>query len=202
MSEAGQPQSAPSFRAERLLVLVTGSLNATFVPYWFNWLRLFYPCLDIRAVVTRSAERFVTRQSLASILNKDVPLDVWPDVPKPGSPHVDYASWPDTVLVYPATYHFLSRFANGFGDTPMLLALQCTSALIGIAPAVPPNAIRSYAYQQHQAAIKARPNVAFVDPVLGISAHTREESVAAAAPLPTLIERLEKLRAIREKEAR
>ncbi|GAA1014401.1 hypothetical protein Aple_079520 [Acrocarpospora pleiomorpha] len=193
---------APPFRAERLLILITGSLGATFMPYWLNWLRLFYPRLDIRVVITRSAERFVTRQSLAALLGKDVPLDAWPDSPEPGSPHVDYASWPDTVLVYPATYNFLSRFAGGLADTPMLLALQCTTAVIGIAPNLPPGAERSHAYQQSRAAIEARPNVVLVDPVPGLSTHTREQNALVAPPLPILVERLEELRVIREREVR
>ncbi|GAA0993541.1 flavoprotein [Acrocarpospora macrocephala] len=193
---------APAFRAERLLILITGSLGATFMPYWLNWLRLCYPHLDIRVVVTRSAERFVTRHSLTALLNRDVQLDDWPDGPEPGSPHVDYASWPDTVLVYPATYNFLSRFAGGLADTPMLLALQCTTALIGIAPNLPPGADRSHAYQQSRAAIKTRPNVVLVDPILGLSTHTREQNALVAPPLPILVERLEELRDIREKEVR
>jgi DNA-binding transcriptional LysR family regulator len=200
MSETERFQNAPPFHAERLLVLATGSLGAAFLPYWLNWLRHAYLHLDVRVVVTRSAERFVSRQALAAILGKDVPLDAWVDAPEPGSPHVDYASWPDTVLVYPATYHFLGRFAGGLADTPMLLALQCTSALIGIAPALPPGAAGSHAYRQHRAAIEARPNVAVADPVPTLSAHTRGRDAMAAAPLTTLIERLEKLRATREEE--
>ncbi|MFF3442457.1 flavoprotein [Streptosporangium sp. NPDC002721] len=190
--------SAPPFRAERLLVLATGSLGAAFLPYWLNWLRHAYPKLEVRVVLTRSAERFVTRQSVAAITGQKVPLDVWPQAPEPGSPHVEYAGWPDTVLVYPATYHFLSRFAAGLGDTPALLALQCTSAPIGIAPALPPGATGSHAYRRNLAALKERPNVVVADPVPTLSAHTRERDALGAAPLPTLIEQLERLR--REEE--
>ncbi|MEU4408992.1 flavoprotein [Streptosporangium sp. NPDC023963] len=186
--------SAPPFGAERLLVLATGSLGAAFLPYWLNWLRHGYPRLEVRVVLTRSAERFVTRQSVAAITGRDVPLDVWPQDPEPGSPHVEYASWPDTVLVYPATYHFLSRFAGGCGDTPALLALQCTSALIGIAPALPPGAAGSYAYRRNLAALKDRPNVVVADPVPTLSTHTRERDALAAAPLSALIEQLERRR--------
>nr|WP_062339006.1 flavoprotein [Herbidospora sakaeratensis] len=185
---------APEFTSERLLVMITGSLNATFAPYWLNWLQLSYPKLEIQAVVTRSAERFVTRHSLAALLNRDVPLDAWPDDPAPGSPHVHYATWPDTVLVYPATYNFLSRFAGGLADTPVLLALQTTKALIGIGPALPPGAGESHAYRANRAALDARPNVVVGDPIAGLSAHTREWTALSPPPLPHLIERMEALR--------
>lgn len=201
MREAELPADPPLLRAERLLVFGTGSLAVTFLPYWLNWLKLLYPQLEVRVVVTASAERFVTRQALASVLGREVPVDAWPDHPRPGAPHVDYASWPDTVLVYPATYHFLGRFANGLGDTPMLLALQCTSAMVGIAPALPPGGGDSFAYLRHRALIEERPNVAFADPVPGFSAHTGEPTRLAAASLPELIERVEERRAARDKES-
>ncbi|WP_432924929.1 flavoprotein [Microbispora sp. CA-135349] len=193
MSDREAAGVLPEFRAERLLVFATGSLGVTFLPYWLNWLRLGYPALETEVVVTRSAARFVSRQSIASILGRDVPLDVWPDAPEPGSPHIRYASWPDVVLVYPATYHFLSRFAGGFGDTPMLLALQCTSAIVGVAPALPPGADRSYGYRRNLAALRERPNVVLVEPVPGISAHTRRQDALVAAPLPELLREVEAL---------
>ncbi|MEW9551193.1 flavoprotein [Nonomuraea sp. NPDC050783] len=194
------PEGPPAFPAERLLVLVTGSLGAAFLPFWINWLRHSYPALDVRVVVSRGAERFVTRQSIASLIGKDVPLDAWPEAAGPDSPHVDYATWPDAVLVYPATYHFLGRFAGGLADSPMLLALQCTSAPIGIAPALPPGATGSYAYRRHRAAIAERPNVVVADPVPATSAHTGKRDGTAAAPLSLLIERLAGLCAQRAKE--
>ncbi|WP_066371476.1 flavoprotein [Herbidospora mongoliensis] len=191
MTDLAAALNAPAFSSERLLVMITGSLNATFMPYWVNWLQLSYPKLEIQVVVTRSAERFVTRHALAVMLNKDVPLDAWPDDPVPGSPHVHYATWPDTVLVYPATYNFLSRFAGGLADTPMLLALQTTKARIGIGPALPPGATESHAYRQNLTALQARPNVVIGDPIRGFSAHTREWTAASPPPLPVLIEQLE-----------
>ncbi|WP_449065830.1 flavoprotein [Planomonospora algeriensis] len=202
MSETGRLQTPPPppFPGERLLILATGSLGAAFLPYWLNWLRGSYPDLDVRVVVTRSAERFVSRQAIAALIGGDVPVDAWPDDPGPGSPHVEYASWADAVVVYPATYHFLGRFAGGLADTPMLLALQCTSAPIGIAPALPPGADSSHAYRRHRAAIAERPNVVVVDPVPVLSAHTRKRDALGAAPLPVLIERLAELRATRGKE--
>ena len=139
-------------------------------------------------------------QAVASITGKGVELDVWPEEAEAGSVHVEYASWPDTVLVYPATFHFLSRFANGFGDSPMLLALQCTEALIGIAPALPPGSGNSHAYLRNRAALEERGNVVIAEPVPTLSMHTRQKDALAAAPLATLIERVAELRDIREKE--
>lgn len=183
-----------TFTGRRLLLFGTGSLGAAFLPWWLNWVRMACPETEVQPVITRSAERFVSRQSLASLSNRDVPLDVWPDQPAPYSPHVHYATWPDAVVVYPASFHFLARFASGLADTPMTLALQCTSVPIGVAPAVPPGATGSCAYQAHIAALRQRPNVTVAEPIPGSSAHTRQFDAAVAAPLPVVLNGVEVLR--------
>jgi phosphopantothenoylcysteine synthetase/decarboxylase len=188
---------AAPFGAERLLLFVTGSLSATFVPWWINWLRSSYPALELRVVLTRSAERFVSRHALTALTERSVALDSWradEDEPIPGSVHVEYATWPDAIAVYPATFHFLSRYATGLADTPMLLALQCTSAVVGVAPSVPPGAVDSPSYRQHVAALARRSNTTIIDPHEGRSAHTGDIAVGTAGPLPLLLARMELLR--------
>lgn len=197
MSDPLAAAAAPPFGAERLLLFVTGSLSATFVPWWVNWLRPSYPALELRVVMTRSAQRFVSRHALTALTERTVALDTWPgdeDEPVPGSVHVEYATWSDAIAVYPATFHFLSRYATGLADTPMLLALQCTSAVVGVAPAVPPGAVESPGYRQHVAALARRSNTTIVDPQEGRSAHTGELAVGTAGPLPVLLSQMELLR--------
>jgi hypothetical protein len=187
----------PAFDAERLLLFGTGSLRVAQLPGWVDWLRVTYPATDLRIVLTRSAQRFVSRQALAATTRRPVALDVWPDGDGdsvPDSTHVEYASWPDAIAVYPATFNFLARFATGLADTPMLLALQCTTAVIGMAPSVPPGAVTSHAYRAHLAALARRPNVTVLAPVMGVSAHTGAIGIGVAGPLPSLLRRLETLR--------
>ncbi|GAA0913018.1 flavoprotein [Virgisporangium aurantiacum] len=188
---------APPFGARRLLLFGTGSLSVAFLPWWVTWLRTAYPALEVRTVVTRSAQRFVSRHALTALAGQAVPLDAWPDErdePVPGPVHVDYASWPDAIAVYPATFHFLARFALGLADTPMLLALQTTAAVVGVAPAVPPGAVDSFTYRRHLAALARRPNTTVAGPVEGRSAHTRDRAIGTAAPLPVLLANLELVR--------
>jgi hypothetical protein len=197
MLEVPATADAPEFGARRLLVFGTGSLAAAFLPWWINWVRLAYPALELRMVVTRSAERFVSRHALTALAGLAVPLDVWPnehDEPVPGSVHVEYATWPDAIAVYPATFHFLARFAAGLADTPMMLALQTTAAVVGVAPAVPPGAVDSFSYRRHLAVLAKHPNTTVVTPREGRSAHTGDLAMGTAAPLPVLLSQMELLR--------
>jgi Flavoprotein len=188
---AGQ---APAFGAERLLLFGTGSLGVTLLPWWVDWLGMAYPHLEVQVVVTRSALRFVGRHSLGAVTRRGVAVDAWPGEPDEPVPHMEYATWPDAIAVYPATFHFVARFTVGLADTPMTLALQCTSAVVGVAPALPPGAAESFGYRQHLAALSRRPNVTVAHPIGGQSAHTGGASMGTAAPLPVLLYQMEMLR--------
>lgn len=189
------PVAIPRFGADRLLLVCTGAVHVALLPTWATWLRASYPALDVRTVITRSAERFVSRAALTAIGGGEVLLDAWPDGPQPGALHVELAEWADAVAVYPATMNFVSRFALGITDTPVTLALQCTRAPVAIAPALPPGGQDSDAYKGHLATLETRGSVTLVPPVPGRSVTTGREDGAAPPPLPVVLDRLERKRA-------
>ncbi|MCZ1001045.1 hypothetical protein O1M63_28215 [Streptomyces mirabilis] len=143
-------QAPPAFTGRRLLYIGTGALGVMFMPMWLHWLRSSYPDVELRTVITRSATRFVTPTTLSVFGGKQPELDVWSDEPETSAPHVELAHWADTVIVHPATFHFTSRLALGAADTPAMLALQCAQVPVALAPALPPGAITSPAWQQHR----------------------------------------------------
>ncbi|MGX1975447.1 flavoprotein [Streptomyces kronopolitis] len=168
---------------KRLLLVVTGSAYAWSTPYWLELLRQHCPELEVRVVLTRSAERFVTPQAIGARVSGTVSSDVWPD-DESTARHVEWAQWAEAILVYPATMHFMARLALGLADSPALLAAQCTRAPVALAPALPPGALDSAAVRQHWAALAARPNVVLVPPVAGRSLTTGREDAWVPPPLP------------------
>ncbi|MEU7042841.1 flavoprotein [Streptomyces varsoviensis] len=196
---AGAPTASPAgavpaFAARRLLFVATGALGAMFLPMWLQWLRTSYSSLEIRTVVTRSALRFVTPTSVALFAKREPLVDEWTDEVESAAPHVELADWADTIIVHPATFHFTSRFALGAADTPALLALQCTTAPIALAPALPPGGLASAAYARHTEELGRRDNVTVVRPHPGVSVTTGKPDATTAAPLPEVITAVEKLR--------
>ncbi|WP_223768477.1 flavoprotein [Streptomyces huiliensis] len=173
----------PTPDIRRLLVVVTGSAYAWSTPYWLEWLRMHCPELEVRVVMTRSAERFVTRQAVAARVGGAVAADVWPE-DESTARHVEWAEWAEAVLVYPATLHFMARLALGLADSPALLAAQSTRAPVALAPALPPGALEGEAVRRHWAALAARPNVVLVPPVPGRSLTTGREDAWVPPPLP------------------
>jgi phosphopantothenoylcysteine synthetase/decarboxylase len=149
----------------------------------------------VRTVLTRTAERFVSREALTAIGGSVALADAWPEEPGTGALHVELARWPDAVAVHPASMHFLARFAVGLADSPVLLALQCTAAPVAVAPALPPGALEhSAALVEHLATLDRR-GVLIAAPHPGRSASTGGNDAAVAAPLPALLGLLERRRA-------
>ncbi len=187
--------AVPHLGVGRLLLVGTGAVHVALLPTWANWLRTSYPSLEVRMVVTRSAERFVSRAALSAISGNEVLLDAWSEEPTDGALHVELAAWADAVAVYPATMNFVSRFALGITDTPVLLAIQCTRAPIAVAPALPPGAEDGDVLRERLTTLAARRNVAVIPTVPGRSVTTGREDGASPPPLPVVLERLERTRA-------
>ncbi|MEU9505940.1 flavoprotein [Micromonospora sp. NPDC048170] len=194
VDQARQRSGPPPFSARRLLLVGTGSVGVAFLPFWVNWLRSSYPELEIRPVVTRAALRFVTLDALSGLAGTPAVPDAWPDGPTTTALHVELAEWADTVLVYPATLHYLGRLATGLADTPSLLALQCTSAVIGLAAGLPPGGWESPAMRQHRAALARRPNVVVAPPEPGRSITTGRTDAETPVPMSLLVAMVERHR--------
>jgi phosphopantothenoylcysteine synthetase/decarboxylase len=187
-----QPEQAPELGVSRLLLVVTGSAGATGMPSWTSWLSLAYPRLTTRLVLTRSAQRFVTRQALAPRVS-EVLVDTWPEDDL-GARHVEMSEWAEAIIVYPATLHFVARLALGLADTPALLAAQCATCPIAVAPSLPPGGMDSAAFRAHWTALVDRPNVAVAPPIPAMSLTTGKPDAWGPPPLSEVIEMLERRR--------
>ncbi|MEA2498647.1 MAG: phosphopantothenoylcysteine decarboxylase / phosphopantothenate---cysteine ligase [Actinomycetota bacterium] len=81
---------------------------------------------DVKVLMTHSAERFVGRQTFASLTRNPVATDLWDASGE--VPHVELARGADLVIVAPATANILAEMAAGSaGDlvTTTLLMARC-----------------------------------------------------------------------------
>lgn len=194
MQPAGDAKDAPrlpALRTRRMLLIVTGSVSAAYLPSQLMWLRTRYRELETQVVLTRSAGRFVSKEALGHIAGRAVRDDAWAeDAETPLAEHVDWWMWADSVVVYPATMNFISRLALGVSDTPSLLTLHCTEVPIVVAPALPPGGWQSETMTRHVASLRSRSNVVVVPPVPGLSFATGERDGWSAAPLRVVLREL------------
>jgi phosphopantothenoylcysteine synthetase/decarboxylase len=174
----------------KLLVVITGSINASFAPQWIAWLRSLRPELDLRIVVTRSAERFLPRAAISVVSGTSSILDEWDDKARPGSLHTALAKWAEAVVIYPATFHYLARLSLGLADSPSLLAIQCTQVPVIVAPALPPGGWESPAVADHLRRLSKRANVSVITPLRGFSLTTGGEDGYYPPPFPQILKEL------------
>lgn len=194
MSEPTQAEAVAHLLAplsgKRLLLLATGSLSVSMLPYWVNWIRLAGDLVDVRLVLTRSAATFVSPRALGAGLGKRVEFDDWDSHTETTAPHVEMAEWADVVLVHPCTFSFLSRFSLGLADSPTLLTLHALEVPIVLCPALPPGIEESQVYRTHLDRLKDRPHVVVMPPVEGKSSTTGKRQSGAPALFPDAIELL------------
>ena len=171
----------------RLLLLVTGSVSAAFLPFHLVWLGQNHPEVQTTLVLTRAATRFVTAAALTALAGTPVHLDDWSDFDPGAAPHVEWSTGVDAAVVYPATLDHLGRLARGGANTPALLALQLLTGPVVLAPALPPGGLTSHAFTTATELLRARPGVTVLDPVPGRSTSTHGLDAYAPAPFPTAI---------------
>ncbi|WP_369192349.1 flavoprotein [Streptomyces sp. R08] len=186
-TDLGSSTCFPRTGARNLLLVATGSISVAYLPASLTWLRLTYPQICTRVVVTRSAERFVSREALSAITGNEVYLDTWPQGSRSEALHVEWGQWAHATVVFPATYHFVARLALGLADSPALLAVQCGRGFVGIAPALPPGGWESPAMAGHVAALRRRPRTVVADPLPARSWTTGRDDAWRTPPLGAVL---------------
>ena len=175
---------------KRLTVVCTGSINAALLPWWMARLRVKRPEIEVRVVVTRSAAQFVSVDALSVITGIPAMLDVWPPSVV-HAPHVELVEWSDAFAVYPATANVLARMAAGMTDTPSLLAMQCTTAPIAVAPALPEGALEHPTMRRNLAVLSGVDNIVLVEPSPGRSWSTGRDGARIPPAFPLVVQGLE-----------
>lgn len=175
-----------------LTVVVTGAVSAAFTPYWANWLRLQHPDVKTRYLVSESAAKFVSLDSLRTVSGGSVHADSWTAVTDPL--HVQLGDWMDAMIAHPCSFHYLARVAAGSVETPSLLAHACADVPLVLAPSLPPGAYEGRLYRRHAAALRAREDVHVVEPHPVRSAVSSREAYGAA-PMTECLAHLKNRRA-------
>ncbi len=129
-----RPRDLPLARG-RLLLIGTGAFGVTQLPQWIVALRRWYG-VDVRTCVTHSAVRLVAPGALAVASGHAVAGPDWDTSTGRVRPR-DLASWPDLVIVAPATTAFIGKLAHGQPDSLALACAMDTSAPVVVAPSLP-----------------------------------------------------------------
>lgn len=124
---------------------------------------------DVRVVMTKAAQEFITPLTLQALSGNTVHTSLLDPEAEAAMGHIELARWADLILVAPASADFMARVVCGQADDLLTTLCLASDAPIAIAPAMNQAMWRDRA-TQHNAQILIDNNVAIFGPGDGAQA--------------------------------
>ena len=168
MDDARLTESLPgrdfssALQAKKVILCVTGGIAAYKVAYVARGLAQMG--VDVRVVMTRSAEKFIGAQTFASLTGNPVYTNLFGE--GPDVPHVELARGADLAIVAPATANSLAKLALGISDDLFSATMLTVKCPVLVAPAMHTEMWENPATQENVRLLLER-GVQLVGPVSG-----------------------------------
>ncbi|MBQ0747511.1 MAG: bifunctional phosphopantothenoylcysteine decarboxylase/phosphopantothenate--cysteine ligase CoaBC [Marinobacter sp.] len=91
---------------------------------------------EVRVVMTRGAEAFVTPLTFQALSGEPVRTSLLDPEAEAGMGHIELAKWADQVVIAPASADFVARLAQGMADDLLTTVCCATESPIAVAPAM------------------------------------------------------------------
>lgn len=149
---------------KRILLGITGGIAAYKAAMLLRLLRQHGA--DVRVVMTRNANEFITPLTLQALSGKPVHTELLDVESESAMGHIDLARWADLILIAPASANFIARYANGFAED--LLSTLCLAAdgPVMLAPAMNQQMWLNPATQENLEKIRTR-GIGIIGPAEG-----------------------------------
>ncbi len=109
---------------------------------------------DVRVVMTKAAQEFITPLTLQALSGNPVHTDLLDPAAEAAMGHIELARWADLVLIAPASADFLARLAQGRADDLLTTLCLATPVRIAVAPAMNQGMWRDAATQDNIALLR------------------------------------------------
>lgn len=120
--------------AKRILLGVTGGIAAYKSAELVRLLKKSGH--EVRVVMTRGAEAFVTPLTFQALSGEPVRTSLLDPEAESGMGHIELAKWADQIVIAPASADFIARLAQGMADDLLTTLCCATEAPIAVAPAM------------------------------------------------------------------
>ena len=134
---------------------------------------------EVKVVMTKNAQKFVTTNLLAALTKEPVLDDLWTKDVESSVPHVALARWTELAVIVPATANFMAKIANGLADDAASTTLLATNAPKLIVPAMNDQMWLNPATQRNLIILK-KDGFKIMEPTIGLLA----EGYAAKGRMP------------------
>lgn len=126
-----------SLKNKKILIGLTGGIACYKVPYLIR--SLVKDGAEVQVVMTRSATQFITPLTLETVSNRSVAIDMFDDPGMISTRHIDFAEWPDLIVIAPTTANFMGKVTAGICDDLLTTIICAAKKNILLAPAMNPN---------------------------------------------------------------
>jgi phosphopantothenoylcysteine decarboxylase/phosphopantothenate--cysteine ligase len=153
-----------SANGKRILLGVTGSIAAYKALDLLR--RLKERGAEVHVVMTRNAERFVSRLPFETLSQQPVLVDEFEDYDKTAIGHIEFTDRLDLALIAPATANLIGKLAAGIADDALTSSLMALNCPLVLAPAMNERMYRNPILQRNILALKEL-GVKFIEPGIG-----------------------------------
>lgn len=119
---------------ERIILGVSGGIAAYKAPDLVR--RLRERGAEVRVVLTRGAEAFITPLTFQAVSHQPVHSELLDPEAEAGMGHLELARWADRVLIAPASADLIARLAAGLADDLLTTLCLATEAPLIVCPAM------------------------------------------------------------------
>lgn len=127
--------SSPNFKSKRVLIAVGGGIAAYKVCELVS--TLFKSGVEVRVILTKSAQEFITPLTLATLSRHQAYTDddFWqPIYTRPL--HIELGEWADLIVIAPLTANTLAKLAYGMADNLLTNTVLASTCPVLLAPAM------------------------------------------------------------------
>jgi phosphopantothenoylcysteine decarboxylase/phosphopantothenate--cysteine ligase len=173
-----------SFQARRILVGVGGGIAAYKVCEVVS--TLAKEGADVRVLLTRNAQEFITPLTLATLSRHVAYTDqnFWSPQPRPL--HIELGEWAELLVIAPLTANTLAKLVYGLADNLLTNTVLASTCPILVAPAMNTGMWEQPTVQRNWQLLQADARYHRVGPDAGILACDRVGAGRMAAPLEIL----------------
>ncbi|WP_052128809.1 bifunctional phosphopantothenoylcysteine decarboxylase/phosphopantothenate--cysteine ligase CoaBC [Neosynechococcus sphagnicola] len=173
-----------NIQGRRVLIGITGGIAAYKVCDLVSTLAKLGA--NVRVLLTRGAEAFITPLTLATLSRQTAftDADFWQPLPRPL--HIELGEWAELLVIAPLTANTLAKLAHGLADNLLTNTVLASTCPILLAPAMNTDMWEQPVVQQNHQRLQTQLRYHWADPEAGILACDRVGTGRMATPTKIL----------------
>jgi phosphopantothenoylcysteine decarboxylase / phosphopantothenate---cysteine ligase len=123
-----------SLSGKKILVGVTGSIAAYKSAFLVRELKKRNA--QVRVMMTEAATEFVTPLTFETLAAAPVAVEMFSDARTLAAAHIEWARWPDAIVICPAGANTIAKVAHGFADNMLTTTVLASKSPVLFCPAM------------------------------------------------------------------